>query len=141
MSHFWDIETLRISPEDVEQTCAVDHLKSYQDKCILFEDSKYKARLPWKEDHPNLPTNYEIVKKRTESTVRRLSKDPEMLAQYNKIIQDQERRGFIERVEHEETTTRLHFIPHHGVKKDCYNASENCLRLQLQTGNRKCKSK
>jgi len=108
VSHFWDIETLGISPEDVEQTCAVDHLKSYQDKCISFEDGKYKARLPWKEDHPNLPTNYEVAKKRTESTVRRLSKDPEMLAQYNKIIQDQERRGFIERVEHEETPTRLH---------------------------------
>ena len=73
---------------------------------------------------PSESANHEVVKTRKESTVRRLSKDPDMIAQYNNIIEDQERFGFIERVEHEETSTRLHYIPHHGVKKD---SSENFL--------------
>ncbi|XP_052271452.1 uncharacterized protein LOC127872161 [Dreissena polymorpha] len=118
VSRFWDIETLGIKPEDAEQACAVDIMKSYQDTCLTFSDGKYTARLPWKEEHATLPTNYEIARKRTESSIRRLSKDPATLACYSNIINDQERCGFIERVENDSTSARIHYIPNHGVKKD-----------------------
>ncbi|XP_063446632.1 uncharacterized protein LOC134726161 [Mytilus trossulus] len=38
---------------------------------------------------------------------------------YGNIINDQENRDFIEKVETpDETTNRVHYIPHHPVKKD-----------------------
>ena len=54
-----------ITPEETEQTCAVEGMTLYQEKCITFTDGKYKAALPWKQDQPALPTNYELVKRRT----------------------------------------------------------------------------
>ncbi|VDI73998.1 Hypothetical predicted protein, partial [Mytilus galloprovincialis] len=38
-----------------------------------------------------------IAKRRTESVIRRLKKDPEMFRKYGEIITDQEQRGFIEK--------------------------------------------
>jgi hypothetical protein len=41
-----------------------------------------------------------------------------MLMKYNDIIQEQENRKYIERVDESSTANRVHYIPHHGVKKN-----------------------
>ena len=41
-----------------------------------------------------------------------------MLKLYGDIISDQEKRGFIEKVETSEISNRMPYIPHHAVKKD-----------------------
>jgi hypothetical protein len=75
--------------------------------------------LPWKPDHPTLPTNYNIAKRRTQNTIYRLKQQPEMLQKYGEIINEQKRRGFIEKVPNAEIPSRnAHYIPHHGVKKE-----------------------
>ena len=71
----------------------------------------------WKEDHDYLPTNYTVAKARTESTIKRLNKDPKLLRTYGNIIEEQERKGFIEKVD-EESGSKIHNIPHHAVRKD-----------------------
>lgn len=76
------------------------------------------ALLPWKRDHPMLPDNYNIALKRIENTIRRLRQDSDRLQKYGSIISEQEKRGFIERVTDNNTDNRIHYIPHHGVKKD-----------------------
>ena len=51
--------------------------------------------------------------------IRRLCQEPSMLKKYSDIIAEQERRGFVERVDETElTTNKIHYIPHHPVKKD-----------------------
>ena len=78
----------------------------------------YIARFPWKEDRPYLPTNISICKKRTTTLVHKLKQTPELLNIYDNIIKDQEKRGFIERVNDDDTTENTHYLPHRPVKKD-----------------------
>ena len=86
----------------------------------MFKDWRYSAQLPWKRDNSELPDNYNITLKRTESTLRRLRQEPALLQMYGEIIADQERRDFIEKVTDNtpDPDRRVHYIPHHGVRKD-----------------------
>jgi len=47
----------------------------------------------------------------------RLAKTPHLLQLYNRIIEDQESRRFIERISRD-TSTSVHYIPHHPVRKE-----------------------
>ncbi|XP_071161140.1 uncharacterized protein [Mytilus edulis] len=60
-----------------------------------------------------------IAKARTESTIRRLSREPHLLRKYSEIIEEQMKRGFIEKVNDKNDNGKgTHYIPHHAVKKD-----------------------
>lgn len=89
-------------------------MMKYKNEAISYENGKYTAKLPWKQDHPELPSNITVAKSRTENIVRRLSKEPTMLQKYTEIIEDQERRGFIEKVtdEDEKKGIIVHYITH-----------------------------
>ncbi|XP_060588234.1 uncharacterized protein LOC132743696 [Ruditapes philippinarum] len=118
LTRFWDIESMGVSKGDCEDTDASSYLQQYQKSCISFSDGNYTAKLPWKQNHQPLPSNYNITKKRTECAIKRLSQKPQMLMKYNDIIQEQENRGFIERVDESSRAKRVHYIPHHGVEKN-----------------------
>ncbi|VDH96694.1 Hypothetical predicted protein [Mytilus galloprovincialis] len=114
---FWNLESLgiRLPQQDDEES----FVKTYQQDCIKFENERYSAKLPWKLDHPDLPSNIMIAKTRTESTIRRLSREPHLLRKYSEIIEDQMKRGFIEKVNDKNDNGKsTHYIPHHAVKKD-----------------------
>ncbi|XP_060570474.1 uncharacterized protein LOC132728821 [Ruditapes philippinarum] len=115
LERFWKLESIGILPAAEEK--ASDYLHNYQKNCITFENDKYTASLPWKPDHPNLPDNYNITLRRTQNTIRRLREDPPLLQKYDGIIKDQEKGGFIEKVNVLPSERPVHYIPHHGVKK------------------------
>ncbi|XP_045171011.2 uncharacterized protein LOC123533438 [Mercenaria mercenaria] len=118
LERFWSLESMGIT-QTTEDNDKSDYFKNYQQSCIEFKDSRYSAKLPWKLEHPPLPTNYEVTKKRTENTIRRLQRDPYLLQKYDDIITEQERRGFIEKVITDTPPTgQVHYIPHHPVKKE-----------------------
>lgn len=118
LERFWEIESAGTTPELPEKSDS-EYFEHYQTHSIDFENGRYVAKLPWKAECPELPSNHDIALRRTESTIRRLSRDPAILAKYGEIIEEQERRGFIEKVpESEEKPQRVHYIPHHPVKKD-----------------------
>lgn len=117
LERFWTLESMGVNPATVTET-KLDELRHYQQTSIEYTDGKYTAKLPWKYDHPPLPDNYDVTKRRTESTIRRLRKDPTLLKTYGDIIADQERRGFIERVpDNQSSSCKVHYIPHHPVQK------------------------
>jgi hypothetical protein len=65
------LETLGIFPHLEKVTEAAGYAK----RCVEFNDGQYTARFPWKADHPELPTNYDMVKAMTRSTVKRLERE------------------------------------------------------------------
>ena len=96
----WDMETLGI---------------------IEMEDEVHEAfvnsvsiRLPWKEGHPELPSNYAPSLRRLKTQVARLEKEPEDLTKYAPIIEDQLEAGIIEWVveliRKESTTTKVKVV-------------------------------
>ncbi|XP_063436952.1 uncharacterized protein LOC134718356 [Mytilus trossulus] len=120
LENFWKIESLGITPQNKEKSNA-EYLENFISTNISYDANtcKYTAKLPWKDEHKPLPSNIDIARRRTENVVRRLSNDPFLLRKYGEIINDQEKRGFIERIDNPTTSTEhAHYIPHHSVKKD-----------------------
>ena len=59
---------------------------------------------------------YHLSKKRLESTFRKLKKSPEILKEYDAVIQDQLKRGIVERVvSTNDIPGEVHYQPHHPV--------------------------
>ena len=115
LQRFWNLEA---TGTEVESDIDKKFLDNYSEHCITrLQDGSYCARLPWKENHPPLPSNFNICWKRTRSLAYRLSQTPELLCIYNGIIADQLKRGFIELVDTSKKPNKEHYIPHHCVKR------------------------
>ena len=118
LEHFWSLESLGISPptQKDEHDPFPQHFQS--SSIIRMPDDSYSAKFPWKEDSPLLPSNYGNCARRTRAVVRRLAQTPYLLKSYGEIIEEHEKRGFIERVDNVTSLDRAHYLPHHAVKKE-----------------------
>ncbi|XP_070550072.1 uncharacterized protein [Ptychodera flava] len=96
--NYWDLETIGVKDEsqsDVKTTEEAAY-KAYRESHPRIENDRYIARLPWKPEHAPLPTNFNVAKSRTRAMIRRLPSD--LVNIYDRIIQDQKSRDFIEEV-------------------------------------------
>ncbi|VDI78048.1 Hypothetical predicted protein [Mytilus galloprovincialis] len=94
------------------------NIKEFSSTSITYEDGKYVAKLSWIDECPELPTNEMIARARTHRVVNRLNQEPKLFKIYGNIIKEQEKRGFIEKIEeNEDEPQRIHYIPHHPGKK------------------------
>ena len=87
LERFRNLESIGIHAADKDET-AIEYHQNYQDNFISFSDGKYCAKLPWKQDHPSLQSNYGVTKRRTEATIKRLCEDPFILQKYAQIIEE-----------------------------------------------------
>ena len=92
-----------------ERLCRLDVLglkdTSESDQDVVYEDFKenlarnfagwYETNLPWKPDHPHLPTNETGSRRRLNNLVKKLKRNGNY-EQYNDIIQEQFEKGIIE---------------------------------------------
>ena len=117
---------------------------------ITFTNRRYEVGLPWKETHDPLPDNRSPSQRRLQYLLKRLSKKPEQLKEYDCVIKDQLDKGIIKGVDQSEKVqpcNQIHHLPHHCVVREdksatklliVYNASagENGLALNdcLHTG-------
>ena len=110
---FWDLNTMGIREGE-------DCIYSRFTKNISLQDGRYCVHLPWKEPHPLLPDNYELSKGRLFNLLRRLRQSPDILNQYDAVIQDQIKCGIVEVVEAQDSgiVGRTHYIPHHAVIRE-----------------------
>ena len=116
---FWEIESIGIVETSHNST------KNFLSH-IQFQDGRYEVSLPWQEGHFELPTHYSLSLNRLQYLQHRLIKDPELLTEYNRIIQEQMQKGIIEPVEVNQPENLnssslnhdgnpIHYIPHHVV--------------------------
>ena len=87
---------------------------------IKFDNNQYSVKLSWREHHQILPDNFELSINRLVSTVKSLHKTPELLEEYNKVIQDQLEQAIVEEIkpntEHVEPGN-VCYLSHHAVVK------------------------
>ena len=114
---------------DYENLCRLDVLgladTMENDQNVVYDDFKeqltrdpagwYETNLPWKANHPHLPTNETGSKRRLTSLVRKLSREGNY-EQYDDIIKDQLNEGVIERAP-DEPSGKEYYLPHKGVVK------------------------
>lgn len=79
------IEFTGIDEQSEAMNCKEIRL-NYAASSIYKEDGHCVAKIPWKENSPCSSTNYEIVKRRTESVIHCLARDLKLLKIYNEII-------------------------------------------------------
>ena len=89
LRRFWELESLGIMKDE----------PSVYDKFvqqISFDGQRYQVSLPWKENAPPLPDNFELCHKWLDSLLRRLRQNPQLLTEYDSVIRDQLSRGIVE---------------------------------------------
>ncbi|XP_066958137.1 uncharacterized protein [Macrobrachium rosenbergii] len=114
----WNLDKMGIDCSELkEQDQKV--LKDFESTITFSEtDKQYVVALPWKTNKLRLPSNYGIALSRVKQQCVKFQKNNEYLDHYQKILKDQEDRGFIERVEENNTVVNCHYLTHHGVRKD-----------------------
>ena len=111
VNKLWDLETLGIRENNDVHEALLDKIK--------FNGSKYSVKLPWKQGHEHLPTNYSNSLARMKGQIKRLANEPKLLSEYDAIMKEQLSSGVIERVGELETKEKVHYLPHQAViRKD-----------------------
>lgn len=111
LSKFWDLEALGIQSDESSA-----YEKFVQQ--IRFDGKRYEVSLPWKDHHHHpLPDNLSLCRQRLEGLLKRLRQSPQLLSEYDTIIQDQRRLGIIESVSEpsKAVSDRVHYLPHHCI--------------------------
>ena len=118
VSDLWNLELLGINDPvremnraEVEKT-VMEHFRATVN---ISEDSRYEVCLPWIENHPPLPNNFQIAKKRLETLMRKVAKDG-YREEYEKVFKEWIDEGIIEEVSKDDTNEG-HYLPHRHVVK------------------------
>ena len=131
LKRFWEVEAIGITDVPVDQQSGdkfLDH--------ITFTGERYEVNLPWKEGNLNFSDDYLLSLNRLRSLHRRLLKEPQILKEYDRILQEQLSKGIIEKVEEPQLKPNtkqegmIHYLPHHGVLR--HHQAPNCLRRVSQ---------
>ena len=107
---FWKLESLGIDSK-------IDSVLEEFTQTVQFKNGRYEVSLPWKNLHPTLPDNYQLSKRRLEGLVKHLRLDPEVLREYDSIINSQRNHGIVEEInlQEEPASGQKHYLPHHAV--------------------------
>ena len=86
------------------------------EKSLKYLDGRYQVALPWKENVPDLPGNYDMALRRLYNTEKRLLKNPEIAAAYSENITQYLEKGYIRKIDPtEEKPARRWYLPHFPV--------------------------
>ena len=116
---FWDTESIGIVDTEQEMT---NEFSNH----IQFHENYYEVSLPWKEGHCDLPNHFSLSLNRLRHLQHKLLRNPDLLTEYNRIIEEQLQKGIIEQVDapipgqFEKYTLNkrgesVHYLPHHAV--------------------------
>jgi len=110
---FWELESIGVSPQ--EGTVDDKFLDT-----IRWCDGCYEVSLPWKEQHALLPDNYTLAVSRLASVLKHLRGNPELFAEYSRIIDEQSSQEIISDVDLNLPVQvgRLHYLAHHPVVRE-----------------------
>uniref|UniRef100_A0A1I7UTQ3 Integrase catalytic domain-containing protein n=1 Tax=Caenorhabditis tropicalis TaxID=1561998 RepID=A0A1I7UTQ3_9PELO len=107
-------------------------LKLFEESLVIKEDGEVEVALPWNGKQNRLKDNKSVAFRRLESLIRQLRKNPTLLKEYNKIIEQQESSGIIEKVTPEMERTGPHYYaPQSAVFKE--NSANTKVRIVSDT--------
>ncbi|XP_065895895.1 uncharacterized protein [Dysidea avara] len=112
LKKFWEVETLGI--ECIENAPSDDIFL----QGLKFKGNRYEVGLPWIGDHVKLSDNRDPCFSSLKLLHKRLLKNPDIVREYDCVIQDQLERGIIERIPMQQTNKEkgsIHYMPHHPV--------------------------
>ena len=82
---------------------------------IRFNGQRYEVPLPWRDNIQQYRVTMNCVN-RVKSLQRKLLKEPELIREYNQIIEEQLSKGVMEKVAAEDNEKEnVHYLSHHAV--------------------------
>ena len=113
LEDFWILEAIGIKDSPIQNDD--DVALELFNKSIYFENGRYNVRWPWKKGM-ELPDNYQLAFGRFKNLLKRFQNDPQLLKKYAVIIEEQLKKGIIEKVDiREKSGYRVHYLAHHPV--------------------------
>ncbi|XP_065356328.1 uncharacterized protein LOC135950722 [Calliphora vicina] len=114
---FWEIEECSniSTKKDAESLIVEQHFATTHRR---HNDGKYVVELPFKEDDVKFAETYDGALARFNATERRLSRNPDLRAQYVKFMQEYESLGHMQELSPDEIDVpdgRVYYLPHHPV--------------------------
>ena len=115
LNEFWKLETIGIK-ETITETADDKILEDFNES-VRKINGRYHVKWPWKNEYPDLPENYTLAYGRLKSTIKRLTNnDKNFLDSYDDIINNQLKKGIIEKIDDKHLSNgSVHYIPHHAV--------------------------
>ena len=118
VEQFWKIDMGDIAAE--ESALSKDDHKVLQlwDDTTVVTQGHYEMKIPFRNESPGLPDNYDVAKRRLDQLSRRLSKNPDLHKKYSAEISKMLDEGFAEEVcENGDSRDRgkVWYLPHHNV--------------------------
>uniref|UniRef100_A0A8W8P1X9 CCHC-type domain-containing protein n=1 Tax=Magallana gigas TaxID=29159 RepID=A0A8W8P1X9_MAGGI len=112
---FWEMENF--SEPQKKQSFSPEERSAYEKvkDSLKFVDDHYEVAIPWKEEKPDLPCNYDMALQRLENTEKRLMKNPEVRDSYSKTIEQYLEKGYIRKINQDEEKSGKLFLPHFPV--------------------------
>ena len=114
LEKFWKTESIGIQSAESD-TC--QFVKEFVN--VRHNGQRYEVELPFKGDCLPIPDNYNLCYNRLKSMHFKLRKTPDILREYENIIQEQLAAGIIENIPNQSSEELndedVHYLPHHGV--------------------------
>ena len=99
---------------DNESEC----VKTFKEN-LIFNCSRYEVKLPFRPHTDFIPDNYLVAEKRLTSLREQLTKDSNLLFEYDRIINDYLSMEIIEKVPLNQNIEpgTIHYLPHRAIFK------------------------
>ena len=120
ISSLWRLDVLGINDPDQKKSITQkdnEVKQKFLETVKINHEGRFEVELPWVDDHPELPDNFEIAKARLENTMRKL-KNENYLEDYEEVFENWIDEGIIELVPDEELNDKGHYLPHRHVIKE-----------------------
>ncbi|XP_042912687.1 uncharacterized protein [Parasteatoda tepidariorum] len=118
VNQLWSLDVLGITDPSAKKVQA-ELQRATQDYFLetirLDVENRFVVSMPWLEDHPPLPTNYDLAYKRLNSIVNRL-KSQSIYKEYEQVFNEWMEEGIIEEVK-DNCEENVHYLPHPAVIK------------------------
>ena len=134
LKKFWETIGIKDEVQDANTDATDDPFL----RKLVYDGKRYEVGLPWNENVTEMSDHYNLCFNRLKNMQRKLRDKPELLTEYDRIIQDQLKAGIMELAPkpsepeqaketedldkkiHEEaskspTATKIHYMPHHPV--------------------------
>ena len=83
VEEFWDLETIGIRDDPAENDDETA-MKAF-DASICKINGRYRVSWPWKEEFPDLPSNYKMAYSRLNAVLNKLRSDEELVRKYDQL--------------------------------------------------------
>lgn len=120
ISNLWRLDSIGINdPVETKMSEELHELtlKHFQRSVQRNDKGRYEVCLPWVEDNSLLPTNFEVSRRRLQSTINK-TKVLGYFDNYEEVFKSWLKEGIIEEVPESEVIKIKHYLPHRAVLKE-----------------------